>query len=85
MHWEDASGQGKVFSFVVVHRVYHPAFADQVPYVVAVVELAEGPRLLTNIVGIAPEKVRCGLAVKAVFDDISADCTLPKFIPFSGE
>lgn len=84
MHWEDASGHGKVFSFVVVYRVYHPAFANEVPYVVAVVELAEGPRLLSNIVGIAPDKVRCGMPVKVVFEDVSDDCTLPKFAVSSG-
>ena len=55
---EPVSGRGKVFSFVIFHRVYHPAFAEEVPYVVALVELDEGPRLLTNIVGVPPEEVR---------------------------
>lgn len=77
--WEQASGKGIVFSFVVVHRVYHPYFADKVPYVVAVVELAEGPRLLTGIVGIEPEKVRCNMAVEVVFDDATDEVTIPKF------
>jgi len=48
--WERASGQGKLVSWVVYHIAYHPAFADKLPYNVAVVELAEGPRLITNIV-----------------------------------
>ena len=42
--WMPVSGVGKIYSFVVFHRVYHPAFAQDVPYVVALVELAEGPR-----------------------------------------
>jgi uncharacterized protein len=50
--WEDASGDAKVVSWVVYHRSYHPAFADRVPYNVIVAELAEGPRLISNVIGI---------------------------------
>jgi uncharacterized protein len=48
--WRSASGQARLISWVVVHRAFHPAFADRVPYNVAIVELVEGPRLITNIV-----------------------------------
>ena len=48
--WERAAGTGRLLSWVVYHTVYHPAFADRLPYNVALVELDEGPRLLTNIV-----------------------------------
>jgi uncharacterized OB-fold protein len=75
------SGRGKVFSFVTFHRVYHPAFAKEVPYVVALVELDEGPRLLTNIVGVKPESVTCEMPVKVVFDDVAEDVSVPKFEP----
>ncbi|WP_256469025.1 Zn-ribbon domain-containing OB-fold protein [Conexibacter sp. DBS9H8] len=51
--WEDASGRARVVSWVVYHRAFHPAFADRVPYNVTVVELAEGPRLISNVVGIS--------------------------------
>jgi uncharacterized OB-fold protein len=50
--WEAASGRGRVLSWVIYHRAYHPAFAERVPYNVAVVELDEGPRLVTNILGV---------------------------------
>jgi uncharacterized OB-fold protein len=73
------SGRGKVFSFVTYHRVYHPAFEQEVPYVVALVELEEGPRLLTNIVGVPPDKVACDMAVKVVFDDVGEGVSVPKF------
>jgi len=73
------SGRGKVFSFVTFHRVYHPAFEREVPYVVALVELEEGPRLLTNIVGTAPDKVACDMPVKVVFDDVGDGISVPKF------
>lgn len=49
--WERASGKGILLSWVVYHTAYHPAFADRLPYNVALVQLDEGPRLLTNIVG----------------------------------
>ena len=75
------SGLGKVFSFVTYHRVYHPAFASDVPYVVALVELKEGPRLLTNIVGVPPDKVACEMRVQVVFDDYGEDVAVPKFTP----
>jgi uncharacterized protein len=79
--WTPVSGVGKVFSFVTYHRVYHPGFAQDVPYVVALVELAEGPRLLTNIVGIPPEAVACDMPVKVVFDDCEEGVSVPKFTP----
>ena len=79
--WTAVSGVGKVFTFVVFHRVYHPAFAQDVPYVVALVELAEGPRLLSNIVGVSPEAVSCDMRVKVVFDDVAEGVSVPKFTP----
>ena len=75
------SGRGKVFRFVTYHRVYHPAFEQEVPYVVALVELEEGPRLLTNIVGIGVDKVACEMPVKVVFDDVADGVSVPKFTP----
>ena len=79
--FRDVSGRGKVFSFVTFHRVYRPAFAEEVPYVVALVELEEGPRLLTNILGVSHEDVRCEMPVEVVFDDYDADISIPKFRP----
>lgn len=82
--FEDVSGRGKVYSFVTFHRVYHPAFADELPYVVALVELEEGPRLLTNILGVKPEDVACEMKVEVVFDDVDAETSIPKFRPVTG-
>lgn len=79
--WQAVSGRGKVFSFVTFHRVYHPAFEGEVPYVVALIELEEGPRLLSNVIGIPVDQVRCDMSVKVVFDDVSGDVTVPKFTP----
>ena len=79
--WRDSKGAGRVYSFVVYHRVYHPGFENEVPYVVAVVELDEGPRLITNIVGVSPDKVLCDMRVKVVFDDSETGVPIPKFTP----
>jgi uncharacterized OB-fold protein len=77
--WAPMSGRGKVYSFVVYHRVYHPAFADKVPYVVAVVELEEGPRIISNIVGMPIADVVCELPVTVVYDEVRDGYLIPKF------
>ena len=76
--WTESEGKGRIYSFVVFHRVYHPAFESDVPYTVAIVELDEGPRLLANIVGTSPADVRCDMRVHVVFEDRD-DQTLPQF------
>jgi uncharacterized OB-fold protein len=66
---ETASGRASVVSWVVYHRAYHPAFADRVPYNVVVVELEEGPRMVSNVVGITEaEGLRIGTALRVVFE-----------------
>jgi uncharacterized protein len=57
VRWERASGRGRLISWVVYHTAYHPAFESRLPYNVALVELEEGPRLLTNMVD-ANERLR---------------------------
>ncbi len=79
--WVDLSGAGRVFSFVTYHRLYNKGWEGELPYVVAVIELAEGPRILSTLTGIAPGDVVCDMAVKVVFDDVTGDVTLPKFAP----
>lgn len=79
--WTPVSGRGRVFSYVIYHRVYHPGFADEVPYAVGLIELDEGPRMISNIVGISPEQVVCDMPVRVAFEDIGGIATLPKFIP----
>jgi uncharacterized OB-fold protein len=66
--WAESKGKGRIYSFVVYHRSYHPAFEADIPYVVAIVELDEGVRLLSNIVGVPPEDVRCDARVRVTFE-----------------
>ena len=79
VEWTDVSGRGAVFSFNVMHQIYHPAFAPEVPYAVVVVKLAEGPKLVSNVVDCPPHEVRIGMPVEVVFEDVAPDVTLPKF------
>jgi uncharacterized OB-fold protein len=79
--WREASGRGRVYSYVVYHRVYHPGFADEVPYAVAVVALDEGPRMISNVVGVAPDQIVCDMPVEITYIDITEDRTIPKFKP----
>jgi len=81
VEWVKVSGAGEVFTFNVMHQVYHPGFADAVPYAVVVVRLAEGPKMISNLVGVAPHAVRIGMPVRVVFEDLTDEVTLPKFAP----
>ena len=81
--WVQASGRATLHSWVIFHQVYHPAFAADVPYNVAVVELAEGPRIATNIVGIANDALRAGMPLEVVFEPVADGVALPKFKPRS--
>jgi hypothetical protein len=73
------SGNGTIYSFVVYHRVYHPSFKDKVPYVVAVVQLAEGPRIISNIVNVPVPDVTCEMPVRVVYEDQRDGYLVPKF------
>ena len=75
---QEVCGRGRVFSFVVYRRTYHPAIPA--PYVVALVELEEGPRLISNIVGCAPEEVAVGMPLEVRFEE-AGEFMLPRFAP----
>ncbi|MBU1357993.1 MAG: Zn-ribbon domain-containing OB-fold protein [Gammaproteobacteria bacterium] len=77
--WTTLSGRGTVFSVVVFHRAYHPGFKDDVPYNVAMIQLDEGPRMYSNVVGVPNDRVRIGDAVEAVFDAVTPEITIPRF------
>lgn len=79
--WIVASGKGMIYSYVVYHVAFHPAFEGNLPYVTAVVKLAEGPHILTNIVGCDPSELNCDMQVEVVWDKGSQEFNLPKFKP----
>lgn len=78
--WEELSGRGSVYSYTVTRRG-QGRWKDVTPYVVAYVELDEGPRMLTNIVGCDPAEVRIDLPVEVVFADTGQGNALPRFRP----
>jgi uncharacterized OB-fold protein len=78
-----SAGRGTVYAFSIVYRPPTPAFQNRVPYVAALVELAEGARLPTNLIEVEPDpaKIRIGMAVEVVFEDVNEAIALPKFRP----
>lgn len=77
--WSQVSGRGIISSWVVFHKAYFPAFAAEIPYAVVQVELEEGPRLISSLVGISREEIRIGIPVEVVFDDVTPELSLPRF------
>ena len=75
--WKEASGRGTIYSFIINHQVSHPGFAAVVPYNIVVVELAEGPRLMSNYVG-ANEELVVDMAVQVVFEAVGG-VVVPKW------
>jgi uncharacterized OB-fold protein len=67
VEWEEASGRATLYTWSVVHRNDLPGFRERTPYVVAVVDLAEGPRMATEVVGCAPDALRAGAELEVDF------------------
>jgi hypothetical protein len=76
-----ASGRGAVHTFTVTHQNQAPGFREACPYVLAYVELEEGPRLLTNVVGCDPAEVRIGMPVRVDFAPTDGEFPVPVFRP----
>jgi uncharacterized OB-fold protein len=79
--WVEASGRGTLHSWVIFHQVYHPGFADRVPYNVAIVELDEGPRTTSNIVECDNADLYAGMPVRVTFENVAEGVALPRFQP----
>jgi uncharacterized OB-fold protein len=77
--WSKASGRGRIWSWIVMWQRYFRAFEAEIPYNVAYVTLEEGPRLMTNIVGVENDAIHCDMPVVVVFEDVTAEISLPKF------
>jgi uncharacterized OB-fold protein len=81
LNWIAASGDGRVKSFTIVRRAVSEAYAPDVPYVVALIELAEGPTMMSNVVGCDPETVEMNMPVRVTFDFWTEDISMPLFRP----
>lgn len=84
VEWETVSGKGKLHTYVISHRGFGP-WAEDTPYVIAVVELDEGPRMMTNLVDVEPDPANlpADLPLEIVYDDVTDEVTLAKFRPAS--
>jgi hypothetical protein len=79
LKWERVSGRGKLYSYTIVRRASTRSFADG-PYVLAIVELDEGPHMTTNLIA-PPDQLKIGMPVTVHFDDVTPQHTLVKFKP----
>jgi len=83
-NWTDLSGRGEVFSYIVFHQLYNKAFEKDIPYNVALVQLEEGPRMYSNVVGVDNDAVKVGDKVEVTFDPVTPEVTIPRFKPRNG-
>jgi uncharacterized OB-fold protein len=79
--WADASGRGTLYAHGQLQREYHPRHRGRLPLILAQVDLEEGVRMNTNLVGIAPERARVGMRVRVAFETSPAGEAVPVFEP----
>lgn len=77
--WKKLSGNGRVYSSIVFHQVYNELYRGDVPYNVSLIQLEEGPRMISNVVGIPPSDVKVGDKVSVVFDQVTDEVAIPRF------
>lgn len=79
--WGPMSGRGTVWSFIVYHHCWHRGFEKEIPYNVAMIQLEEGPIVITNVIDVKNEAIKVGMPVKVVFEHATDEVTLFKFKP----
>ena len=81
VEWIVASGRGEVYTFTATHQNQMPGFREDLPYVLAYVKLDEGLLVLTNVVECPVDRVRIGMPVEVVFEDVNDEIAIPRFRP----
>ncbi len=81
LQWVPASGRARLHSYVHMHMSYHEGFADQIPYNAATIELEEGPRFYTNIVGMDDQALVIGMPLQVQYSTLSTGTVVPVFAP----
>ena len=86
IEWFQATGRGRLYSFEIAYQTFNKAFKVKPPFVLAMIELEEGPRMMSNLIGIEadPKKIRCDMPVEVVFEKQTDEITLPLFRPTGG-
>jgi uncharacterized OB-fold protein len=75
--WRESSRRGRLYTWTVTHQAFHPAFADALPYVIAVTELEEGVRLVSGVRDLAPAELELDLPVEVVLETVAEGVALP--------
>ena len=81
--WTAVSGEGTIYSWVIVYHPIDPRLFSQVPFIIAMIELKEGPRIIGRLVNAQPEQIKIGMPVKVVYEDIDDNLTLLNYEPCS--
>ena len=81
LDWMPACGRGEVITYTVVYEPPSEAFASEVPYILAIARLEEGPQMMANVLGIEPSRMRVGLPVRIVFEERADGFRVPQFAP----
>jgi uncharacterized OB-fold protein len=79
--WHQASGTGTLYTWSVIYSNDQPPFKERVPYVAAIVDLEEGPRMMTNVLDCPFDELRVGMNLRLRFQPISDEFTIPVFVP----
>jgi uncharacterized OB-fold protein len=82
LDWKEIAGTGTLYTFTICRKPTHPLFADEVPQLLAVVQLDEGPRLTSTLVNVKEQDIRVGMRLKPYFDDVAGrNVTLLRYQP----
>jgi uncharacterized OB-fold protein len=79
--WEEASGRATLYTWSTIFMNDLPPFGSKIPYVAGAVDLEEGPRVMTNIVGVEPDQLQAGMALVVDFEALNDDISAPVFRP----
>lgn len=81
LEWVESSGEGTIYTYTIVYHSPIREFESRVPYILAIIELKEGVRIMSNIVHCEPAEIRVGMTVQVIFEEVSKNISLPKFQP----
>lgn len=81
LSWVESSGRGTLFTFSIVHLPPHPGFKEDLPYIAAIIELDEGVKMPSQVIGIEPDpdQLHIGMKLEVAFEEITDTISLPKF------
>jgi len=77
--WQTVDGLGRIYSYTVAHRAFHPAWRDHVPYVIATIELDCGVRMVCDLLDVDPDTIEIDQRVKARFQELPGQGVMPRF------